>query len=63
VFNVKHTLDRKKYDEELTVTLKLNGREIDVVLQGKRQLSFSLNGATMLVNVQPFGKKISVKFK
>ena len=55
--------NKKKYDEELTVSLKLKGKEVSSVRQGKKELTFTLKGTSLLVNVMPFGKKVRVKFK
>jgi peptidoglycan/xylan/chitin deacetylase (PgdA/CDA1 family) len=62
-FVVKHKLEKEKYDEELTVSLKLDGRKVDTIKQGGVDLKFTSNRVNLLVDVKPFGKKIRVKFK
>lgn len=62
-FSVRHFLDEKKYDQDLTVKIKLNGREVMSVYQAGRNLNFVSDIKDLLVDVAPFGQKVIVKFK
>jgi len=63
VFSLTCTLDKNKFDEKLTIKINLKGRTVKSIFQGKENISHTIDGNYMLFDINPFGKKVTVKFE